>query len=132
MRLLGSMGLAMILSFVFLDSFGPMAMAVFVAGATLASISPLSLALQGVVTSRRDYSRANSIYNVFYAAGMLVGPPASSAIFRSLGGAAMLYHLAALWMAFVVFAKVFAADDPAHGPQTAPGAIGLDLTRRSS
>ncbi len=113
MRVLGAMGLGMILSFVFLDSFGPMAMAVFVAGATLASISPLSLALQGVVTSKRDYSRANSIYNIFYAAGMLLGPPASSAIFRSFGGAAMLYHLAALWMGFVVFAKVFAADDPA-------------------
>jgi MFS family permease len=113
MRVLGAMGLAMILSFVFLDSFGPMAMAVFVAGATLASISPLSLALQGVVTSKRDYSRANSIYNMFYAAGMLLGPPASSAIFRSFGGAAMLYHLAALWMGFVIFAKVFAADDPA-------------------
>ncbi len=114
MRALAVFGLAMILAFVFLDSFPPMAVAVFVAGATLASISPLSLALQGVVTGKHDTSRANAIYNVFYAAGMLLGPPMSSVIFRRFGGAAMLYHLAALWMAFVVFATVFASDDPRH------------------
>jgi MFS family permease len=114
MRGLGIVGLAMILAFVFLDTFPPMAAAVFVAGATLASISPVSLAFQGVVTPRQDYSRANSIYNVFYAAGMLLGPPISSLVFRQLGGAAMLYHLAALWFAFVVFATVFATDDPSY------------------
>lgn len=114
MRGLGVVGTTMILGFVFLDSFAPMAVAVFVAGATLASISPVSLALQGVVTPRHEYSRSNSIYNAFYAAGMLLGPPISSAFFRHFGGAAMLYHLAVLWLAFVVFAFVFAADDPAH------------------
>ncbi len=114
MRWLATIGLTMILAFVFLDSFAPMAAAVFAAGATLASISPVSLALQGVVAPRHDYSRSNAIYNAFYAVGMLVGPPASSLVFRALGGAVMLYHLAALWMAFVVFATVFAADDPAH------------------
>jgi MFS family permease len=99
-----------------------------VAGATLASISPVSLAFQGVVTPRYDYSRSNSIYNVFYAAGMLLGPPASSLIFRSYGGAVMLYHLAALWLAFVIFTVVFAGDDPARRgrvrllPSVAPGA----------
>jgi MFS family permease len=115
MRGLAAIGLTMILAFVFLSAFAPMAIAVFVAGATLASISPVSLALQGVVTPKHDYSRSNAIYNVFYAAGMLVGPPVSSVIFRRHGGAAMLYHLAGLWMAFVVFATVFATDDPAHG-----------------
>lgn len=114
MRVLAVFGSMMILGFVFLDSFPPMAVAVFVAGAALASISPLSLALQGVVTGKHDTSRANAIYNVFYAAGMLLGPPMSSVIFRRFGGAAMLYHLAALWMAFVVFATVFASDDPRH------------------
>jgi MFS family permease len=115
MRVLGAIGLAMILAFVFLDSFPPMAVAVFAAGATLATISPVSLALQGVVAPKHDYSRANAIYNAFYAAGMLLGPPVSSVVFRRFGGAAMLYHLAALWMAFVVFATVFAGDDPAYG-----------------
>ncbi|MGA7121980.1 MAG: MFS transporter [Polyangiaceae bacterium] len=114
MRLLGTVGVVTILAFVFLNSFAPMAVAVFAAGATLASISPVSLALQGVVAPKHEYSRANAVYNVFYAAGMLLGPPASSLIFRRFGGAIMLYHLAALWVSFVVFAKLFAADDPAH------------------
>jgi predicted MFS family arabinose efflux permease len=114
MRGLGAIGLTMILGFVYLETFPPMAAAVFVAGATLASISPVSLAFQGVVTQRHDYSRSNGIYNFCYAAGMLLGPPISSLVFRRFGGAVMLYHLAALWMAFVVFAAVFAADDPAR------------------
>jgi MFS family permease len=90
-----------------------MCAAVFVAGASLASISPVSLALQGVVTAPESYSRATSLYNAFYAAGMLVGPPISSFLFARLGGAAMLYHLAALWSAFVAFTIVFHRDDPA-------------------
>ncbi len=114
MRLLGSVGLTMILGFVFLQSFASMCGAVFVAGATLASISPLSLALQGVVSAPRDYSRATSVYNTFYAAGMLLGPPISSALFQHFGGAVMLDHLAALWAAFVVFTVLFARDDPAR------------------
>ena len=107
------MGLSMILGFVLLDSYAAMCAAVFVAGASLASISPVSLALQGVVCQRRDFSRATSIYNAFYAAGMLLGPPISSVLFQRLGGGAMLIHLAGLWGAFVLFSVVFAADDPA-------------------
>ncbi len=113
MRILGTVGATMVLGFVALTSFAPMAAAVFVAGATLASISPVSLALQGVVTEPRDYDRANGVYNAFYAAGILVGPPVTSVVFARWGGAAMLYHLAALWAGFVAFAFVFATDDPA-------------------
>jgi len=113
MRALAVVGAAMTASFVLLDRFEFMAVAVFVAGASLASISPLSLALQGVVTAPGDYSRANAIYNAFYAAGMLLGPPASSRLFDRWGGAAMLWHLAALWAAFVAFTVAFAKDDPA-------------------
>lgn len=113
MRVLAAIGMAMILGFVFIGSFAPMAVAVFVAGATLASISPVSLALQGVTTAVHDYGRANAIYNTFYAAGILCGPPISSALFALYGGAAMLFHLAALWGAFLIFAAVFASDDPA-------------------
>jgi hypothetical protein len=41
----------------------------------------------------------------------------------------MLYHLAAMWLAFVLFAIVFAADDPAHraralDPSSAPRLAG--------
>ncbi len=119
MRALAAVGIAMISSFVFLGSFPLMALAVFVAGATLASISPLSLALQGVIASKRDTSRANAAYNAVYAGGMLLGPPISSVVFRRFGGAMMLVHLAALWAAFLGFAFVFAADDPAHRPRGA-------------
>jgi len=112
MRVLGAVGTVMILGFVFLDAYWLMCAAVFVAGASLASISPVSLALQGVIVDPADYSRSNAIYNVFYAAGMLLGPPASSVLFERGGGAVMLEHLAALWVAFVVFAWLFAGDDP--------------------
>lgn len=111
MRLLAMVGLTMIAAFVWINGFAGMAIAVFVAGATLASISPLSLALQGLVT--REYHRATGVYNAFYAAGMVLGPPISSQIFRTQGGGPMLYHLAALWVAFVVFAQVYRRDDPA-------------------
>jgi len=116
MRILAAIGLSMILAFVFLDRYGLMAFAVFVAGASLASISPLSLALQGVVVAGRDYPRANAFYNAFYGAGMLLGPPISGLLFVRYGGAAMLYHLAALWIGFVAFSSVFYRDDPAARP----------------
>lgn len=112
MRILGLVGGLMVASFVLLSSFALMCAAVFVAGATLASISPVSLALQGLVTPKQDLGRANAFYNAAYAAGMLVGPPLSSVLFTSFGGGAMLLHLAALWAAFVTFTVVFAADDP--------------------
>ena len=122
MRLLAAVGVTTILAFVYLDSFLLMAIAVSLGGATLATISPLSLALQGVVVSRVEYPRANSLYNAFYAAGMLLGPPISSALFIHYGGAMMLYHLAALWSGFVLFSIVFYRDDPAvMGPTLLPG-----------
>jgi MFS family permease len=113
MRVLAIIGTCMILGFVFLSSYAMMAGAVFVAGATLAAISPVSLALQGVVTPPREYGRSNSIYNAFYAAGMLLGPKVSSILFADYGGAAMLYHLTALWAGFILFTVVYAQDDPA-------------------
>jgi MFS family permease len=111
MRALAVVGTTMVAGFVWMNGFVGMAIAVFVAGATLASISPLSLALQGLVT--REYHRATGVYNAFYAAGMVLGPPISSQIFYRYGGAPMLYHLAALWVAFIVFAQIFRRDDPA-------------------
>ncbi len=113
MRVLAVVGTAMILGFVFLSSYALMAGAVFVAGASLAAISPVSLALQGVVTAPIDYGRSNAIYNAFYAAGMLLGPKISSILFARYGGASMLYHLAGLWAAFILFTLVYASDDPA-------------------
>jgi predicted MFS family arabinose efflux permease len=112
MRVLASIGCAMIGAFVLLDSFPLMCGAIFVAGASLASISPISLALQGHIAKASDYARGNGLYNVFYAAGMLLGPPISSLIFEQRGGEAMLIHLALLWASFVVFTLIFAKDDP--------------------
>ena len=122
MRVLATIGLVMILGFVFLPSFPWMCAAVFVAGATLASLSPLSIALQGSAVEPKDYSRGNSIYNAFYAAGMLIGPPISSVIFDAYRGAPMLYHLAALWALFVIFTIVYANDDPARSHHMPPNA----------
>jgi MFS family permease len=120
MGALASVGVVMILGFVFLRSWTLMCGAIFVAGATLASISPVSLALQGHVTDPRDYSRANALYNACYAAGMLLGPPVSSAIMTAKGGPAMLYHFAAMWTAFVIATVVFAADDPSRAGHVGP------------
>ncbi|MEJ7734021.1 MAG: MFS transporter, partial [Polyangiaceae bacterium] len=120
MRGLAIIGTVMVAGFVYIQSYPVMCVAVFLAGCTLASISPVSLALQGVVTPYRELSRANGIYNVFYAAGMLLGPPISSRIYGARGGGPMLYHLAALWTAFVVFTIVFFRDDPKARGVTPP------------
>ena len=109
MRVLGVVGTCMVLGFILLSSYPLMATAVFIAGASLAAISPVSLALQGVVTAPADYSRSNSVYNAFYATGMLLGPKVSSVLFARYGGGAMLMHLAALWTAFVLFTVVAAS-----------------------
>jgi MFS family permease len=114
MRVLGAIGGVTVASFVLMPSFALMAAAVFVAGASLASISPVSLALQGVVVPRKDLSRANGFYNATYATGMLLGPPVSGLLFTRYGGATMLFHLAALWAGFVLLTLLFAADDPRH------------------
>ena len=96
---------------------------IFVAGASLASISPLSLALQGRSVEPCDYGRATALYNTFYAGGMLLGPPISSFIVERRGGEAMLIHLALLWASFVLFALWFAKDDPAAVRGAAPAQL---------
>ncbi len=132
MTILSSLGTCCVLGFVFLDSYWLMCAAVVAAGATFASMSPVALALTGVVVEERDYSRANAMYNVFYASGILMGPPITSIIFTRSGGAMMLYHLGALWVVYVLFTLVFMYDDPAArraraakeepSPEPAPGA----------
>jgi predicted MFS family arabinose efflux permease len=118
MRWLAAVGALMVAAFVWLESWPLMCAAIFVAGATLAAISPVSLALQGVVVDAASYGRASSLYNGVYAAGMLLGPSISSLLFARLGGGAMLGHLAALWAGFVLFTIVCWRDDPAtrRGP----------------
>lgn len=112
-RALSTVGLIATLGFIFLDSYWAMCTIVFIAGATFASMSPVALALTGVVVKTQDYSRANAIYNAFYASGIFLGPIISSEIFQRWGGIPMLEHIVALWTAFVVFTVIFIHDDPA-------------------
>lgn len=113
MRLLGCLGILCVIGFVFLDAYWLMCLVTFGSGATFATISPISLALQGVIVSPRDYSRSNSVYNVFYASGMLIGPPIAGYIFERYGGLPLIWHMASLWIGFVIFTIVFLYDDPA-------------------
>ena len=124
MRNLSAAGFLMVASFVLQTKFSLMCLTVFGVGATLASISPVSLALQGAITEKHEIARANAVYNVFYAAGMLVGPPISGLVFDHVSGRAMILHFSLLWLAFAIFGTVFAKDDPAArgappGPRTA-------------
>jgi MFS family permease len=112
MRGLAVLGTIAVGVFPTLTSFPLICLTVFLAGACLASVSPVSLALQGIVIPPRELSRSNSVYNTFYAVGMLLGPPAASEIYHRFGGQIMLQHLAALWACFVFFTIVFAYDDP--------------------
>jgi MFS family permease len=113
MRALACVGLAMVASFAMLTAFSWMCVAVCVAGASLASLSPLSLALVGKRVAAAELHRASALYNGFYAAGMILGPSISGFIFRSCGGAAMLLHLSAVWLAFVGFTWQCRNDDRA-------------------
>jgi MFS family permease len=113
MRNLSAAGFFMVASFVLQTKFSLMCLTVFGVGATLASISPVSLALQGAITEKHEIARANAVYNVFYAAGMLVGPPLSGLVFDHVSGRAMILHFSLLWLAFAIFGTVFAKDDPA-------------------
>lgn len=135
MRLLALAGGCLVAGFLLVDGFVVMCVVTFLGGAVLASISPISLALQGGIVDPRDYSRANSIYNTFYAGGTLVGPVVSSYLFagfgdddagKKLGGEMMMLHLALLWGCFALFTLVFRRDDPrsrrAVTPAVAPAA----------
>lgn len=113
MRILGCFGILCVVGFVFLDAYWLMCLVTFGSGATFATISPISLALQGVIVSPRDYSRSNSIYNVFYAGGMLIGPSIAGHIADKYGGLPLIWHMGALWVGFVIFTIVFLYDDPA-------------------
>lgn len=129
--ILSALGTLCVVGFVFADSFPLMCGLVFGAGATFASMSPVALALVGVVIPSAHLSRANSLYNTFYAGGMLVGPLITSLIFSRYGGPSMLYHLAALWSAFVLFCMVFYQDDPASRSQGRPRPAGQPIAGTS-
>lgn len=112
MRNLALVGTPVIISVAYTSNIVVLSLITFVAGAALASISPVSLALQGVIVDKQDYARANAIYNAFYAVGIFLGPPVTSYIFENIGGITMIWHFGGLWAFFVLFTLVFHRDDP--------------------
>jgi len=132
MRILAVVGIAAVLSFIPIQSFPVMCIAVFVTGLTLASIPPLSLALQGKTALPGEYSKANAVFNAFYASGLLLGPKISSVIYDEYGGKAMVLHFAGLWGVFVLGSLVFRRDDPARlrGLAAAQNLAGTNLNKK--
>lgn len=112
MRVLGAVGTAAILSFVLTHHDVVVYSLVFIAGASLAALSPVSLGLQGLVLSPRDLKRGGGLYNAAYGLGMLIGPPVSGSLFKSMSGDAMVLHFASLWGAFVIATVLWRKDDP--------------------
>lgn len=123
MRSLGIIGTLTIGGFIVVQSHVLVYALVFLAGASLASVSPVSLALQGSVVPSRDLSRAGGLYNASYALGMLVGPPITSQIYGKVSGEAMVKHFGVLWAIFVVFTIVFRKDDPRARESSAPSPV---------
>jgi MFS family permease len=112
MRVLAGSGVVAMLAFLPLDWFPLMAVAIMVAGGCFSSMPPLSLALQGVVVSPAEYTRSNSIFNVFFASGLVVGPLLTGAVFSAFGGSAIVFLFGGIWLTFVIVSVIFRKDDP--------------------
>ena len=113
LRCLAIAGVLVLLSFVPLTSFPLMLAAVLIGGGSLASIPPLSLALQGAIARPSEYARSNSIFNVFFATGLLSGPYVTGRLSEAVGRESILWLFAGLWTGLIVLSHVFRADDPA-------------------
>jgi MFS family permease len=112
MRMLAMLGLLGMLAFLVLDSFALMCVVIVIAGGAITAMPPLSLALQGVIAQPDEYTRTNSIFNVFFASGLVVGPFLTGRVFHAFGGSAILWLFAGLWAVFVALSLVFRRDDP--------------------
>lgn len=112
MRLLGFVGILTIIGFLFVKAPVIVYFTGFLAGASLASLSPVSLALLGLSVPDRQLSQAGGLYNAAYALGMLVGPPIAGRLFVKVSGYAMIIHFAVLWSLFVALSLIFRRDDP--------------------
>lgn len=112
MRMLAVLGLLGMLAFLVLDSFAMMCVVIVIAGGAITAMPPLSLALQGVIAQPDEYTRTNSIFNVFFASGLVVGPFITGRVFHAFGGSAILWLFAGLWIVFVLLSVVFREDDP--------------------
>jgi MFS family permease len=111
MRLLALAGVVGMLLVIPTMNFGVICVLLLIGGGALLSVPPIALALQGVVARPVEYTRSNSIFNVFFSSGLLLGPLCTGFL-RDAGGDGMLYLFAGLWLCFVVLSWVFRADDP--------------------
>jgi MFS family permease len=112
MRALAVIGTCCVFGFLVLNHYVGLFVLVFFAGASFASVSPVSLALQGIVVPPRELTRSGGMYNASYAIGMLIGPSISSHVYGRWSGRAMNLHFAFIWIFFVLFTIVFRRDDP--------------------
>jgi len=119
MRMLAITGMCGMLAFLALDSFAAMCVVIVIAGGAITAMPPLSLALQGVIAKPDEYTRTNSIFNVFFASGLVVGPFLTGRVFHAFGGSAILWLFAGLWAVFIVLSAVFRRDDPKTALSTA-------------
>lgn len=113
MRILALAGMLGMVAFRFIDVFPVLCVVMVIAGGAITSMPPLSLALQGVIAHPSEYTRTNSIFNVFFASGLVIGPFLTGRVYRAYGGDGMLWVFGGLWAVFVVLSLVFRSDDPA-------------------
>ncbi|MBK7828881.1 MFS transporter [Nannocystis sp.] len=122
-RALVAIGAVITVSVVYLPWFPVVAAMVFFAGAVLAPVYPLSIALQSLIAEPRDYNRSNALLNVSYALGTLAGPLLCGYLYVTysvgpdgtkvpFGGELLFWQLAALWLLVLVATSVFRSDDP--------------------
>lgn len=111
-RSLVALGVVLTASLVYLPAFWMVAVAVLFAGASLAPIWPMSLALQSLIVDPRDFSRSNALLNGSYGLGTLAGPLVSGFLFKHYGGETMFLHIAVLWALALLATLAFRRDDP--------------------
>ncbi len=112
MRVLAFMGVLGLIGFLVIPSFPWLGLAIFFGGGSLVAIPPLSLALQGVIVAPSDYERSNSLFNVYFAVGLLLGPLTSGWVYDAFGGRGVISVFALLWSAFIVVSWLLRRDDP--------------------
>ncbi len=122
-RVLVGLGALITVSVVYIPYFPIVAAVVFLAGAVLAPVYPLSLALQSLIAEPRDYNRSNALLNVSYALGTLAGPLLCGYLYDTysrgpngtkvpFGGELLFWQLGALWAAVFIATTIFRRDDP--------------------
>lgn len=112
MRGLAIAGVATLLSFTGMTDYRVMCVALLFGGGALLAMAPISLALQGVIARPEEYTRSNSIFNVFFASGLLLGPLVAGHLMTAVDDEALIYLFAVMWSVFIVASLFFRRDDP--------------------